>query len=824
MSAQQIASPLDSGHSFVHRLLPTLVLLFAATAQAGTNEWTSMGLQGGTIYDLAFHPTTPATMYASAPNGFYRSTDSGATWQQASTPTSYYLRPGTLAVTPGNPDHLYIAVRDGEALRSVDRGSTLARAASLNVPAQLSGWSIAASLDGSAIYYGVNTSVYRSTDQGATRQLRSATPLSEFSVIGQLHVDRNEPQTVYAAAFSGVYRSTDGAASWQPIFVPTDTTQDGVWWMAVDPQNASRIWLATNTSLRVTVDGGSTWNIVLAHTVSDIDIDPANPNVVYASLIDGAVMRTIDGGVSWTSLVVPERAQNGPPKLAIVPNQSQRLYLFGTTGIFSSNDAGATWQRADAGIDATSPRGFSQNTAGAQPVYFPIAEYGIGLVRSDGTQVDVLLSPPLSFVAGAHPPNVTAVIAGGDQSRNLVAAFGQQYLGFSTNHGGHWARASAGPPAGLQIHALARAVTGSRTVYVATSAGIYRSEDDGDHWVASSTGLPANTAVGPIAVTRNPMILFAAVNDLPNAMYSIYKSTDGGINWAPAAGVLHKRLVGTLVTDPNDEQILMVGSNEGAFRTADGGASWTTLQMYPTQATGPVSSIAIDPLDGRIIYFGDLGETGRVFRSVDGGATFQNLTPDYYIGGPAVSLLIRAEQPDRIIASMEGNGVRAFSISPDLQVTAGPNGSVAAGAQTSFTFTVTNRGRFDATSIRLQAQLDGAATGISATSSNGSCTVVASSITCNADVLRKDATLTVNLSGTAPAQGTLRADATVSARQPDSSSSNNSASSTLTVTSASAPSTGGGGGGGGGGGAVSGFLLWVLALLCVQRRFLSRRV
>lgn len=815
MSAQQIASLLDRARSLVHRLWPTCVLLLATTAQAGTNEWSSMGLQGGTVYDLAFHPTTPATMYAAAPNGFYRSTDSGATWQQASTSTTYYLRPSAFAVTPARPDHLYIALRDGWALRSVDRGSTLAYATPLNEPGQLSSWSIAASLDGSAIYYGIDASVYRSTDQGTTRQLRGTLPLPGGTVIWQLQVDRNDPQTVYAAAFGGIYRSTDGAISWQPFFVPADTNVDGVWGMAVDPQNASRIWLATNTSLRVTANDGSTWNSVLEQLVSDIDIDPSDPNVVYASLLDGAVMRTIDGGASWTSLVVPQRAQLGRPKLAIVPNQSQRLYLYGLTGIFSSNDAGATWQRADTGIDATSPRGFSQNTAGSQPVYFPIAEYGIGLVRSDGTEVDVLLSPPLSFVAGAHPPDVTAVIAGGDQTRNLVAAFGRQYLGFSTNFGSNWTRATAGPPAGLQINALERALTGSRTVYAATSAGIYRSEDDGDQWIASSTGLPANTAVGSIVVTRNPMVLFAGLNDPPAATNSVYRSTDGGINWAPAAGELHKRLVGALVADPNDEQILMVGTEEGAFRTTNGGASWTTVQMYPAQATGPVSSIAIDPLDSRIVYFGDVGEIGRVFRSVDSGATFQNLMPDYYITGTAVSLLIRSEQPDRIIAAMESNGVREFSISPDLQVTAGPNGSVASGGQASFTFAVTNRGPFDATSIRLEAQLTGAATGISATSSNGSCTVTASSITCNTDVLRKDATVTVNLSGTPSAPGTLRADATVSARQPDSVSSNNIASSTLTVTSASAPSAGGGGGGGGG--AISGFLLWVLALLCLQK-------
>src|SRR5688572_4061017 len=162
MSAQQIAGSRDSGHSLIHRLWPTVVLLLAATAHAGTNEWTSMGLQGGTVYDLAFHPTTPATMYAAAPNGFYKSTDSGATWQQARTPTTYYLRPSALAVSPGNPDNLYVALRDGWAARSVDRGSTLAPAGTLNVPGQLSSWSIAASVDGSAIYYGINSSVYRS--------------------------------------------------------------------------------------------------------------------------------------------------------------------------------------------------------------------------------------------------------------------------------------------------------------------------------------------------------------------------------------------------------------------------------------------------------------------------------------------------------------------------------------------------------------------------------------------------------------------------------------------------------------------------------------
>ena len=105
---------------------------------------------------------------------------------------------------------------------------------------------------------------------------------------------------------------------------------------------------------------------------NDVDIDPVNPNVVYATLWEerqgpwenavwagtgGGIFKSTDGGTTWKPLT------NGLPpvvqaNLAISPADHRRLYAAvafaeqpgssgnrGTTGIFRSDDAGQTWTR-----------------------------------------------------------------------------------------------------------------------------------------------------------------------------------------------------------------------------------------------------------------------------------------------------------------------------------------------------------------------------------------------------------------------------------------------------------------------------------------------
>ncbi len=105
---------------------------------------------------------------------------------------------------------------------------------------------------------------------------------------------------------------------------------------------------------------------------NDVDIDPVNPNVVYATLWEerqgpwenavwagtgGGIFKSTDGGTTWKPLAkgLPAVVQ---ANLAISPADHRRLYAAvafaeqpgssgnrGTTGIFRSDDAGETWVR-----------------------------------------------------------------------------------------------------------------------------------------------------------------------------------------------------------------------------------------------------------------------------------------------------------------------------------------------------------------------------------------------------------------------------------------------------------------------------------------------
>jgi photosystem II stability/assembly factor-like uncharacterized protein len=169
----------------------------------------------------------------------------------------------------------------------------------------------------------------------------------------------------------GVYKSTDGGKTWQHVGL---RDSERVSRILVSPRDPNTVFVGAlghafgpneERGVFVTNDGGRTWAKTLyiddEHGVADMDIDPQNPNVVYAAMWKfrrtpwthtsgserGGVFRSLDGGRTWKKL------EAGLPKLVgrigvkVAPSNPSVVYAMteakdGT--LWRSDDRGETWR------------------------------------------------------------------------------------------------------------------------------------------------------------------------------------------------------------------------------------------------------------------------------------------------------------------------------------------------------------------------------------------------------------------------------------------------------------------------------------------------
>jgi photosystem II stability/assembly factor-like uncharacterized protein len=182
----------------------------------------------------------------------------------------------------------------------------------------------------------------------------------------------------------GVYKSTDGGKNWQHMGL-RDTEHVSA--IVINPQNPDIVYVGAlghafapneQRGVFMTTDGGKTWTKTLyidrEHGVSDLEIDPTNPNILYAGMWSferkpwthrsgsekGGLFKSIDAGRTWT------RVTNGLPKLLgrvgvrVAPSNPNVVYAIveskeGT--LYRSEDRGETFKQVSKQASIVS-RGF----------------------------------------------------------------------------------------------------------------------------------------------------------------------------------------------------------------------------------------------------------------------------------------------------------------------------------------------------------------------------------------------------------------------------------------------------------------------------------
>jgi photosystem II stability/assembly factor-like uncharacterized protein len=223
------------------------------------------------------------------------------------------------------------------------------------------------------------------------------------------------------------------------------------------------------------------------------------------------------------------------------------------------------------------------------------------------------------------------------------------------------------------------------TFYIGVNdGGVWKTDDFGRTWNPLFDDQPTGS-IGTLAVApSDPNVVYVGTGEgiqRPDLSVGdgIYKSVDAGKSWTHL-GLRDGQQISSIIVDTKDPNRLFVavlghpyGPNEerGVFRSLDGGSTFQKV-LYKDPDTGAIA-LAFDPSDSRVVY-ADLfasrqapwengvwyGPNSGLFKSVDGGATWTQLTAGLPTKVGRIGFGIAPSLPSRIYALVEADDGGVF--------------------------------------------------------------------------------------------------------------------------------------------------------------------
>ena len=425
---------------------------------------------------------------------------------------------------------------------------------------------------------------------------RMAGPFRGGRVLAVAGVPGQPNHFYFGAVGGGVWESGNAGRTWEPVFDGQPIASIGA--LAVAPSDPRVLYVGSGEA--------------------DMRSDISYGNGMY---------RSGDGGKTWTRTGLEATRQIG--RILVDPRDANRVFVaalghaYGPNperGVYRSTDGGRTWSRVL----------FKDENTGAIDLAF------------DPSNSQTMLA---ALWAARRPPWNTYPPSDGPGSG----------LFRSEDGGDTWTRVGGGfPSEKLGRVGLAFAPGDSRRVYALVDAkegGLYASEDRGVTWTRTSADAriwERGWYFGGVTVDPKDANTVYACNT------AMYRSTDGGRTFLPVKGAPGGDDYHELRIDPSDSRRMIVGSDQGAVVTVDGGKTWSSWYNQPTAQFYHVTT------DDRFPYWiygaqQDSGAAATPSRTDYPSITSRDWRP-IAVGGENGYIATDPERPDIVF----GGGVSRF--------------------------------------------------------------------------------------------------------------------------------------------------------------------
>ncbi len=477
-----------------------------------------------------------------------------------------------------DPEEIETFIRSSDLDTSLDAKKLIAMVKSDQITiAQL----VARLTDGNASLFDTDIralEVWRSDDAGASWKRTHDQPIREVTFtygyyFGTIKVAPDNPERVFVVGVPMI-RSDDGGKTW----IGNHANQVHVDYHAhwIDPGYPQRMIAGNDGGADISYDGGKTWLKLDAQPVGQfytIMVDDAEPYNVYGGLQDNGTM--VGSSTTRWELDQDWRSIGGGDGMyiAVDPRDNKTVYTGYQFGWYRRSDGQEVRPRpaiSDAPLRYNWSTPVRLSTHNPDIVYFGANR----LFRSmDKGETWTAISPDLSTAKER-----------GDVPFATITTFSESPLAFGT-------------------------------IWAGTDDGnLWLTDDGGVQWRRVDAQLPAQRWVSRVeASSVDPKRAYASLNGYRNDDITayVYVTDDAGKSWRNIARGLPASAVNVVREDPQNPDVLYVGSDRGVYVSLDRGSSWDSLQQNLPNV--PVHDMIVHPRERELV----VGTHGRSAWIVD---------------------------------------------------------------------------------------------------------------------------------------------------------------------------------------------------------------